>query len=274
MESNIGIYELRNVVNKKIYVGKSINLAWRWKNHIHLLRTGKHHNIYLQRAWNKHGKDAFNFSVLEYCEVDLLNEREMFWIRELKSLYSECGYNLTLGGEGMIPDDDVIERIRQKALAQHRNMSKEERALISRKMSNALKGRKSSKESTDKQSEMMKKLWKDNPNWRAKTPEGSARSVEAMRLANTGRTVSEETKKKLSDAMALRNKRQGILDEREQVCTCCGKPYIARRKYGRWGVRCDLCKNVILRHSWSCEAKKSSREKCMKRAEKGVLWKR
>ena len=69
----IGVYEIKNKLNNKTYIGSSIQLNRRLWYHKHQLRKGTHHNIHLQRAWNKYGKDAFEFSILVVCEEhDLL----------------------------------------------------------------------------------------------------------------------------------------------------------------------------------------------------------
>lgn len=98
MERKPGIYMIRNCVNGKIYIGKSIDMHKRKINHINELRRGDHKNIYLQRAFNKYGEDSFLFSVVEYCDADKLDEREIYWINKLGSFGG--GYNLTCGGEG------------------------------------------------------------------------------------------------------------------------------------------------------------------------------
>ena len=45
------------------------------------------------------GLENFVFEVIEEVDNSLLNEREIFWIKEYNSL-SPNGYNLTTGGEG------------------------------------------------------------------------------------------------------------------------------------------------------------------------------
>ena len=50
----IGIYGIRNLLNGKIYVGKTgMNFGDRWDSHRSLLNNGKHDNPHLQRAWDK-----------------------------------------------------------------------------------------------------------------------------------------------------------------------------------------------------------------------------
>lgn len=38
-KKKVGIYVIRNLVNQKVYVGKSVNIYFRMKQHITLLNT-------------------------------------------------------------------------------------------------------------------------------------------------------------------------------------------------------------------------------------------
>ena len=87
-----GIYAIHNSVNGKCYVGSAVNLDRRWTLHRHHLNTGRHHSSKLQRAWRKHGADAFSFEVLERCDVPKLAEREQFSMDNLNAVSS--GYNV------------------------------------------------------------------------------------------------------------------------------------------------------------------------------------
>lgn len=54
-----GIYQWRNLVNGKVYIGSTKNFTMRKKTHIEALRKNKHHNRHLQSAWRVvHGKQA------------------------------------------------------------------------------------------------------------------------------------------------------------------------------------------------------------------------
>lgn len=93
------IYRLVNFRNGKVYVGQTNNANVRKRDHFKLLKYQIHHNEHLQRAYNKYGKDAFYFEVLEsgIAETDV-DQREMYWIAHFDSF--RTGYNKTIGGMG------------------------------------------------------------------------------------------------------------------------------------------------------------------------------
>ena len=95
-----GIYVIRNLVNDKLYVGKSVHIENRWLEHQSDLRNGRHANIHLQRAYDKYGPDNLLHEVLELCEEDVLDSREIYWINHFGGHESERLYNMTAGGEG------------------------------------------------------------------------------------------------------------------------------------------------------------------------------
>lgn len=96
----IGIYVIKNLVSGLCYVGQSINIDARIKSHIRDLKRGAHPNSHLQNAWNKYGRDSFDFLIVELCDVSLLDDREMFYINEFDSFNN--GYNMTAGGGGAL----------------------------------------------------------------------------------------------------------------------------------------------------------------------------
>jgi group I intron endonuclease len=65
--TNCGVYEIVNAVNGKRYVGSSVKVAARMRKHAALLGRGTHHSPILQRAWLKHGADAFVFRQIIVC---------------------------------------------------------------------------------------------------------------------------------------------------------------------------------------------------------------
>src|SRR5690606_4713108 len=65
-----GVYQIRNLINGKIYIGSAKCVQVRASQHLSKLKQGKHANKHLQNAFNKHGEDAFLFEVLEVVEGD------------------------------------------------------------------------------------------------------------------------------------------------------------------------------------------------------------
>lgn len=94
------IYGIRNLVNNKIYIGKSVNVRLRKKAHENSFIRKQAVNIHLQRAVDKYGIDNFEFLIIEEVSIENINEREQFWIKEFKSFDETYGYNKTMGGDG------------------------------------------------------------------------------------------------------------------------------------------------------------------------------
>ena len=109
-----GIYIIKNLINNKCYVGQSNNIDSRWIKHKNALNHNYHINKHLQGAWNKYGKDNFEFKVLEECDRKELNYKEIYWIKTLES--KEHGYNMDNGGDGITGfkhSSEEIEKMRR-----------------------------------------------------------------------------------------------------------------------------------------------------------------
>lgn len=89
-----GIYKITNVESGKVYVGQSVDIAERWKQHIKRgtkcdVGTMAGASLY-DAMWNE-GVWNFSFQVLEECKKEDLNAREKAWIAFFQS--NEIGYN-------------------------------------------------------------------------------------------------------------------------------------------------------------------------------------
>jgi len=90
------VYSIKNKINNKIYIGSATNLTNRWSRHKSDLIQKHHHSVHLQRAWDKHGEQAFEFSILEeILESQDLIAREQHYIDLYKSYNPELGYNMS-----------------------------------------------------------------------------------------------------------------------------------------------------------------------------------
>ncbi|MBT9788673.1 hypothetical protein GPK90_04850 [Clostridium sp. MCC344] len=74
-EKLIGVYQIKNVANGKIYIGSSKDIFTRWKQHKAKLNKNAHVNEHLQKAWNKYGENNFIFSIVELCDLNNLRKK-------------------------------------------------------------------------------------------------------------------------------------------------------------------------------------------------------
>jgi group I intron endonuclease len=98
------VYCIRNRVNGKVYVGKTVRpLRVRWNQHKVYAKQGKYP---LYRAIRKYGSTCFTVVVLKQCSnLQELNEVEKRFISEWRTHVSLGGYNLTWGGDGTEPGE-------------------------------------------------------------------------------------------------------------------------------------------------------------------------
>lgn len=88
-----GVYEIRNTLNDKVYIGSSINVSSRLAAHRNHLKRGKHGSAHLQCSWDKYGSDAFKFKQLIVCsEKDILFYEQRI-MDGYKANQREFGYN-------------------------------------------------------------------------------------------------------------------------------------------------------------------------------------
>lgn len=88
-----GLYYIINTKNNNIYIGSSIMLFKRYKEHFLKLRTNKHPNIHLQNAYNKYNENYFEFHVFKgFTNISdhLLRFYEGMCIRLFEAEYNIC----------------------------------------------------------------------------------------------------------------------------------------------------------------------------------------
>lgn len=93
------LYQIVHLESGHKYVGQTTRAPIkRWREHLYPLRKGKHHNIYLQAAWDKYGEKSFKFQVIrEFSSLEELNQAEIEIIKNGSNLY-----NLAEGGNGFV----------------------------------------------------------------------------------------------------------------------------------------------------------------------------
>ena len=89
------VYQIRNLVNSKVYVGSAVDFRNRISVHKQRLNSNANHNIHLQNAWNKYGELNFVFEILEYCDDALsLIASEQYWINFKNACDKRLAYNI------------------------------------------------------------------------------------------------------------------------------------------------------------------------------------
>lgn len=168
-----GIYAIKNKINNKMYIGKSVNVNKRKSYHLWLLRNNSHFNPKLQNAFNKYGEENLEFVILEKCNKDELDDKEIKYINRYNT--TNNGYNICEGGEGSLG----------------RTLSGETK----QKISNANTGRKQDEVAKKRKSEIMKELW-ETAEYRKKMKQRPK-----PKPWNKGRRHTEEEKKHLSEKL-------------------------------------------------------------------------
>lgn len=111
-----GIYKIINVIDKKVYIGQSIHLSKREKEHFKDLGLNKHANRHLQYAFNEYGKENFLFEILEHCEESELDNREIYYINLYNATNCIYGYNIRDGGARGSFGDETKEKLMRKKM--------------------------------------------------------------------------------------------------------------------------------------------------------------
>lgn len=96
-KSITGIYKITNIENGMCYIGQSVDVRERFRQHIKKgvgAETPNKNKLY--PALKIMGVENFTFELIEECSQEQLDEKEKFWIDYYKS--QEFGYNATRGG--------------------------------------------------------------------------------------------------------------------------------------------------------------------------------
>jgi group I intron endonuclease len=206
MESNSGIYQIRNIINNKVYVGSAVNLNDRKSCHFSMLRSITHFNKYLQNSFNKNGENNFVFEVIEIVDdKSLLLEREDFWIDYYRSNSPELLYNIrecASSNLGLKHTDEAKEKISLSKIGIPRSEE------TKRKMSENIhppSGKDSPFYGIPRSEETKRKMSENHADYKGENHPNFGKPLsddtkEKISIANTGKIHphSEETKKKIS----------------------------------------------------------------------------
>lgn len=191
------VYKITNLLNGKAYIGKTTKtVEQRWRTHVQYAAY-KNSKTALVHAIRKYGPDAFRIETIIECAAERLDAEETRLIAEHKTTDPNIGYNCTHGGDGGSPTAEVRQKISlklkgrtfseatlQKLRTPKPPRTEEFRAKCRRRMSGNRKIA----------------VFSANRTGTTQTPAHIERRAAAIR----GRKHSEETKRKIRDALARR----------------------------------------------------------------------
>jgi group I intron endonuclease len=178
---NIGIYKWTSPTGR-IYVGQTTDLKsrhnWYFSDAVYKSKMTK-----LKRSFKKYGVENHIFEIIEYCLLEQLNEKEIYWGLYYNTL--EKGLNCKLGEQNCIFSESTKH-----------------------KMSEAKKGTKQTEEQNQKRKISTKETWKK------KMDDGFKRSYHKLteevkqKISKTqkGKILSKETRKKISNSLKNKTK--------------------------------------------------------------------
>ena len=125
MKKICGIYCIENTVTIKRYIGQSVDIYRRWRNHKSNLLNKKHQNYMLQEDYDLYGLESFKFYILEECDANDLNQREMYYISLYDSDDNFYGYNIESGGN----NSPLAESTKKKISLSKTSISEEQKII-------------------------------------------------------------------------------------------------------------------------------------------------
>ena len=109
-----GIYLWENKENGKFYIGSSIDLSRRLASYYNLNHLAKYRTRYINNALLKAGYSAFRLYILEYCDKEILIQREQYYFDLFQPVYNIC---TTAGSTlGRLHSEEAKERISESKL--------------------------------------------------------------------------------------------------------------------------------------------------------------
>jgi len=168
---SIGIYKITNPKGK-VYIGQSINIEKRWKYYSSQYHNKSDKQNKLFNSFKKYGVNNHTFEILEECNINQLNEREIYWGNHFNCIDPDVGLNLRELGKQGIWTEEAKQKLSQIHIGKHKH-TEESKAKISAK----LKGTKYTDEQRKKCSE--NSGMKGKPNYVGGSKKGWLRTQES-----------------------------------------------------------------------------------------------
>lgn len=217
-----GVYKITNTVTGKVYVGSaSVHFKMRYRHHFTHLTKSDHENPYLQASWNKYGRTAFKFTIIETCNPQECVAREQFWIDTLNACDRRYGYNIcpVAGSRLGTKWSDETRRKTTEAFARPEYKEKMSAARSGRKLTEEQIAVRTAKQKGLKRSEETKAKLRATlataetkarksaaalAVWAARTPAQRKEFSKKLITANLGKKASEQAKANMSAAQRRR----------------------------------------------------------------------
>jgi group I intron endonuclease len=123
------IYAIVNQQTRDMYVGSAVAVNRRWSAHRRDLVRQSHYNTRLQRAYDKYGKEAFDWEIVQFVgDKTQLITREQFWMDFFKPAYN----NRPIANSPLGTKASVETRAKMSAAAKKRGFTDEHKQNISK----------------------------------------------------------------------------------------------------------------------------------------------
>ncbi|WP_321913660.1 GIY-YIG nuclease family protein [Paraburkholderia sp. J11-2] len=205
------IYRIRNLVDGKVYIGQAVNFEKRKSRHLWELRSNRHTNEHLQRAWLLHGEANFIFEILanDVAPESLVSEEQRH-IDAHQSADFRLGYNKSpAAGSNLGVKYSEASKLKISAAHKGRPKTDEQR----RRISETLTGKVQSAETIAKRVSKIKGLPR-TAEWSARLRDAQTRRNGTLPLTAFGKTqhINDWAKEYGINTGTLRNrlKRSGM----------------------------------------------------------------
>lgn len=192
-----GIYAIQHKESGKLYVGSSVNMQKRLREHFRLLNLWKHANQHLQAAWNKFGESAFECRVIEMVAcIDDLYAAEQVHLDALNAYDGAHGYNkaksTTAPQRGLKRSAETCAKIGASKIGNKNRLGAEITAEMRERIAKKLRGTKAS-DATRAKLSAAKKGVSHSPEWSAK-----------IGATHKGKVIPQEMRDRISATLKKR----------------------------------------------------------------------
>lgn len=123
MTKQCGVYRIQ-IGERNFYYGSSVNIVARRQAHLSDLKAGRHHNRWMQRAWDKHKE--FLFETIEKCDPECVVQVEQKYLDKWHGVAGNMNMsNTAQGGCGSLTEE---HRMKVSAALSGRTLSEEHKA--------------------------------------------------------------------------------------------------------------------------------------------------